>query len=107
MNNNLFIVRAGWMRDEVLDDLRVKLEGEYFFDRYCTDALLAERCGHFGFATRVPEKNTRWRMLSGILCCSYVYFPSGWHDDAVCRFAFAVAELLGREIIFGEDWKWR
>lgn len=102
MNNKVFIA-ADVRNEAVLDAMRVRLEGEDFFDRY-GDASLSERYEHFGFATVAPAKrNGKTRYFWRLLGCSYVYMPCGWHGDKCGRRSMMWAELLGKVVIFEED----
>lgn len=102
MNNRCFIAMH-IANEAVLDDLRIKVEGERIFDRY-GDASLAYKYSHFGFSSVVPvSRGGKVRWLWRMLLCSYVFFPRGWHRDGMSRECFRWAEFLGKRVIFEED----
>lgn len=104
MNNKVFVATSAIGTRE-LEDVRVRIEQEDFFDRY-GEAYLSVKYGHFGFATVVPQarlgkRNPRWfwRMMR----CSYVFFRRGWIKDPIAYRAFSWATYFGKTIIFEED----
>lgn len=102
MNNKIFIaMHIG--NSAMLDGIRMEVEGYHVFDRHGS-AFLVDKYGHFGFSSVVPlVKNGKVRWFWRLLGCSYVYFPSGWHEDVMSRKCFAWAEFLNKKVIFEED----
>jgi hypothetical protein len=102
MNNRLFIVKNVGSEDE-FDALRMRLEKEDVYDRY-GDADVAVRTGRFGFDAVVPKvRDGKTGSFLGMLRCSYVYMPCGWHGDKRSRTAMRWARMLGKKVIFEED----